>query len=81
MRFDFYLPEYNIVIECDGAQHFRSINSEWNSKTKLQETRARDKAKQQYCEEHGITLLQIPFWDHTALSKENLKKVISECRN
>lgn len=28
MRFDFFLPEYNIVIECDGAQHFRSINSE-----------------------------------------------------
>lgn len=76
MRFDFYLPDYNIVIECDGAQHFRSINSEWNSETKLQETRARDKMKQEYCKKYNITLIQIPFWDHKALSVENLKKVI-----
>lgn len=76
MKFDFYLPDYNIVIECDGAQHFRSINSEWNSETKLQETRARDKLKQEYCKKHNITLIQIPFWDHKALSVENLKKVI-----
>ena len=77
MRFDFYLPDYNIVIECDGAQHFRSINSEWNSDIKLQETRARDAMKQKYCKEHNITLIQIPFWDHKALSIENLKKVIN----
>lgn len=76
MRFDFYLPDYNMIIECDGAQHFRSINSDWNSDIKLQETRARDNAKQKYCEEHNITLLQIPFWDHDALNVENLKKVV-----
>lgn len=76
MRFDFFLPDYNIAIECDGAQHFRSINSEWNSDTKLQETRARDAAKQEYCKEHNIKLIQIPFWDHKTLSVENLKKVI-----
>ena len=76
MRFDFYLPDYNMIIECDGAQHFRSINSDWNSDIKLQETRARDSAKQKYCEEHNITLLQIPFWDHDALNVENLKKVV-----
>lgn len=76
MRFDFFLPDYNIAIECDGAQHFRSINSEWNSDTKLQETRARDAAKQEYCKEHSIKLIQIPFWDHKTLSVENLKKVI-----
>lgn len=76
MRFDFFLPDYNIAIECDGAQHFRSINSEWNSDTKLQETRSRDAAKQEYCKEHHIKLIQIPFWDHKTLSVENLKKVI-----
>lgn len=77
MRFDFFLPKYNVVIECDGAQHFRSINSEWDSETKLQETRERDQIKQQYCKDHGLKLYQIPFWDHTVLNVENLKKVIS----
>lgn len=76
MRFDFYLPDYNIVIECDGAQHFRSINSEWDSMTKLQETRQRDKEKSDYCSKHNLTLLQIPFWDHTTLSLNNLKQLL-----
>lgn len=77
MKFDFYLPDYNIIIECDGAQHFRSLNSEWASESKLQETRDRDLAKQEYCKKHNIKLLQIPFWDHKALSAKNLKRVIA----
>lgn len=77
MKFDFYLPDYNIIIECDGAQHFRSLNSEWASESKLQETRDRDLAKQEYCKKHNIKLLQIPFWDHEALSAKNLKRVIA----
>jgi very-short-patch-repair endonuclease len=77
MKFDFYLPDYKTAIECDGAQHFRSVNSEWNSETKLQETRARDLAKQKYCKEHGIKLIQIPFWDHKALSVKNLKEILN----
>lgn len=76
MRFDFYLPDYKVIIECDGAQHFRSVNSEWDSPTKLQETRARDKQKAEYCKKKGLTLIQIPFWDHIALSTENLKKIL-----
>jgi len=76
MKFDFYLPDYNIIIECDGAQHFRSINNEWDSKTQLQETRNRDEAKIKYCKDHNLTLLQIPFWDHVALSSDNLRKIL-----
>lgn len=81
LRFDFYLPDYNIVIECDGAQHFRTINNEWKSNIKLQETRDRDKRKQQYCEEHGITLFQIPFWDKDKLTSEYLREVLNETSN
>ena len=47
LRFDFYLPDYNIVIECDGAQHFRALNNGWSSLYKLQETRNRDKKKKE----------------------------------
>ena len=28
LTFDFYLPEQNIIIECDGAQHFRTENND-----------------------------------------------------
>lgn len=76
LKFDFYLPDYNIIIECDGAQHFRSVNNDWNSKCKLQETRQRDEQKAEYCKKKGITLLQIPFWDFQTLNVESLRKVI-----
>lgn len=78
MKFDFYLPDYNTIIECDGAQHFRSINNEWDSQIKLQETRQRDEDKKEYCKKKNLTLLQIPFWDHTALSPENLQKILKK---
>ena len=81
LRFDFYLPDYNVVIECDGAQHFRALNSEWDSKIKLQETRERDIRKKQYCEENGIILLQIPFWDTEKLTLKYLREVINEINN
>lgn len=81
LRFDFYLPDYNVIIECDGAQHFRSINSEWNSKTKLQETRVRDNLKQKYCKENNIILLQIPFWNKEKLNIQYLREVLNEIGN
>lgn len=81
LRFDFYLPDYNIVIECDGAQHFRALNSEWSSPYKLQETRNRDKKKKEYCNTHNITLFQIPFWDKGKLNSDYLREVLNEISN
>ena len=81
LRFDFYLPDYNIIIECDGAQHFRTLNSDWDSNFKLQETRERDQRKIQYCKEHNINLLQIPFWDKKKLAAEYMRRVINETSN
>ncbi len=73
LSFDFYLPEYNCVIECDGAQHFRAFN-DWQSDTKLQETRNRDKQKDNYCSTHNIKLIRIPFWDHDKFNIDYLRK-------
>lgn len=81
MRFDFYLPDYNVIIECDGAQHFRTFNSEWDSPYKLQETRNRDLKKKEYCDAHGIILLQIPFWDKEKLNVDYLREVLNEISN
>lgn len=70
--FDFYLPDYNIAIECDGAQHFRAKNNGWESQFKLQEMRERDEAKTNYCKKHNILLYRISFWDHKKF--EELRK-------
>ena len=53
---DFYLPQYSIGIECQGGQHFKSV--EWfGGKDGFIKTKERDERKRKLCEENGIKLL------------------------
>ena len=62
LKFDFYLPTYNICIEYDGVQHFEPIEHFGGEKGFLK-TQKRDLAKNSYCKENNITLIRIPYWD------------------
>ena len=53
---DFYLPDYNIGIECQGLQHFESIDY-FGGKEGLNECKKRDKYKFKKCQKHGIKVL------------------------
>lgn len=53
---DFYLPEYNVAIECQGAQHFKPINL-FGGENFFNDTLIRDKIKHDLCKEHNIELL------------------------
>lgn len=65
LRFDFYLPRYNTCIEYDGEQHYRPINfggrSDEESKQEFQKTQKRDALKNEYCLQHHIALIRIPY--------------------
>lgn len=50
---DFYLPKYNIGIECQGSQHFIADNY-YSELGKVQEY---DKKKRLLCKENGIELI------------------------
>lgn len=59
---DFYLPKYNVAIECQGRQHYKPANFGFskdekvlNENFKLQQQR--DQRKKQLCEEYGVKLL------------------------
>ena len=67
-RFDFYIPEKNILIEFDGIQHL-DIRYGWNTKENFSNTFMHDQIKNQYCLEHGILLYRIPYYD---LNKINI---------
>ena len=56
LHLDFYLPEYNIAIECQGIQHFQPVEF-WGGEEGLRNTQERDQAKRLLCEQHGIRLL------------------------
>ena len=53
LSLDFYLPKYNIFIECQGRQHFIPVST-FGGEKGFEETKKRDLIKYQKCIEHGI---------------------------
>lgn len=63
LKFDFYLPDLNLIIEYDGEQHFKPA-PHWGGQKALEETKARDLLKDQYCRDNGIKMLRIPYTEN-----------------
>ena len=62
MKPDFYLPDYNLVIEFNGLQHYESVDYFGGIET-LTKTQERDKIKKELLLEHKIETFEIPYWD------------------
>lgn len=56
---DFYLPDYNVAIECQGEQHFRPITFSYklNANELFKLNKTRDKIKHNLCKEHGVEII------------------------
>ena len=71
-RFDFYVNN-QYLIEYDGRQHFEADDTGWNTKEQLEITKARDAFKNNWCKEHNIPLIRIPYTHYNNLCIEDLK--------
>ncbi len=71
-RFDFFLPQYNLLIEYDGVQHFIQGNGNFDNKEKFELTKKRDNYKNQWCKENNILLIRIPYTHYDKLTLEDL---------
>ena len=67
LPFDFYLPQYNLIIEFDGRHHF-----EEKGRGNHEITVKHDEIKNQYCKDNDINLLRIPYWEGS-----NIENIIS----
>lgn len=72
LPFDFYLPDYNMIIEYDGIQHFKPVEffggvEEFKFRKKI------DNIKGKYCEDNNIYLIRIPYTEY-----ENIDFIIKE---
>ena len=75
--FDFYLPEYNLCIEYQGAQHYKPVERFGGEKS-FKKNQLRDQIKKDYCSENEIFLLEIPY---TIRSKEDIESYITYILN
>ena len=72
LRPDFYLPDYNLVIEYDGRQHFEAIDHFGGTKRFLQQ-QEEDFLKTKLCEENDIVIIRIPYIDY-----ENIENILTD---
>ena len=65
---DFYLPDYNIAIECQGEQHFKPISFGCQDMKKVMERYKHiqylDKNKLVLCQQHNIPIFYINYNDN-----------------
>jgi len=75
MKFDFYLPKFNLLIEFDGKQH-------WDNKSKFYDKDGiiRDNLKDQFCKDNNLSLIR--FIDNSkTFSKSKQNKIINTINN
>jgi len=66
LRFDSYLPDFNVCIEYNGRQHYEPVDfagkgEEW-AKDNFTIIKKHDQIKRDYCKNNNIKLIEIPYW-------------------
>jgi len=60
-RYDFFLPDFNLIIERDGEQHYKDVQIKGAAiKVKAQQTN--DKLKTKMAKDAGFKIARIPYW-------------------
>jgi len=78
LRYDFYISDYNLIIELDGKQHFQEV-VRW--KSCVEDTRERDIFKMNCALKNGITIIRIyqpDVYEDKNDWEEKLKKKIKQ---
>jgi len=84
LRFDFYLKDYDVLIEFDGIAHFKEVGL-FGGKKYLKEKRKNDIIKNIFCIKNNKKLLRIPYQDIKQIDDildkylENENHIVIEC--
>lgn len=58
--YDFFLDDYNVLIECQGTQHF-SPNEFFGGEEQFIKQRESDQAKREYAKKNGMKLVYFAY--------------------
>lgn len=73
LRFDFFIKSKNLLIECDGIQHFTS-QQHWGGEEGLKIRIINDQIKNEYTKKNKINFARIGFYEHDKI-KEVLEQI------
>jgi hypothetical protein len=75
LRFDFYLPDFNVCIEFDGMQHFKPVEM-FGGEEEFKKLKVRDEIKNKWCEVNGIELIRFNYLQQKEDIYEQLEKFV-----
>lgn len=71
LRFDFAVfdddDNLDFLIEFQGRQHYEPVSG-FGGKRGLYQQQANDRKKRDFCKLHGITLIEIPYYDERLIN-------------
>lgn len=76
LSYDFYLPNYNLLIEYQGEQHEKYIKGFHKSKKDFEKQVEHDRRKREYAQINNINLLEIWYWDY-----DNIEEILQKLFN
>ena len=79
LSYDFYLPQYNLLIEFQGKQHEQPIKY-FGGEDQFKMQQEHDKRKREYAKQNNINLLEIWYYDIDNIESILLQK-INETKN
>lgn len=76
LSYDFYLPDYNLLIECQGEQHEHFVKWLQKSYERFERQLEHDRRKKQYSIDHNINFLEIWYYDI-----DNIEQILTKQLN
>ena len=78
LPFDYYIPDKNLCIEVDGEFHYPHVTYEKSDQTlkgasQQEAVHERNLIKTAYCEQNGIDLLRLPYFE-----EKNFEKILDD---
>ena len=75
LKFDFYIPTKNLLIEFDGQQHFTQgfFKGIKITKCEFEKLKKHDIIKNEYAKKYGVDLLRISYFD-----KDKIPEILTE---
>ena len=75
LSYDFYLPNHNMLIECQGEQHFKPYKI-FGGEEQFAIQQEHDRRKREYAKDNGYRLLEISYKDYN-----NIDNILTKAIN
>lgn len=69
LRFDFYLPDYGMLIEYQGQHHYFPVNEYKRAQRAHQKTKVHDRIKKDFISKSDLELVEISYQQYGELEE------------